>query len=89
MCPVVKGQVGAVAESLPTFGAHIWLLPSVCSPVFSEVGAITKGLPTLSTDVTSLSWGRFSHYFSTFSRTFVLERGFCSSLLFWIYPLPF
>ena len=68
---VVKGQVGAMAESLPTFGAHIWFLPSVCSPVFSKVGATTKGLPTFSTYVTSLSWGRFNHYFSTFSRTFV------------------
>lgn len=37
VCSVMKGKVGAVAESLPTLGAHIRLLPSVCSAVFSEV----------------------------------------------------
>lgn len=37
VCSVMKGKVGAVAESLPTLCTHIRLLPSVCSPVFSEV----------------------------------------------------
>lgn len=37
VCSVMEGKVGAVAESLPTLGAHIRLLPGVCSAVFSEV----------------------------------------------------